>query len=111
MGWLKCLLIVAITLGIGVLGDTRQSKYSAHQWLGTTVVAQASQVADCGQDLETAVLPTKHAVRKPVRGKTSIRRYEAVNLTKVVVAYQQGIVISTTGRVHAHGHVHAVPAR
>lgn len=111
MGWLKCLLIVAIALGIGVLGDTRQSKHSVHQWLGTTVLAQASSVADRGHRLETAALPTKHAIRKPVRGKTSIRRYEAVNLTKVVVAYQQGIVISTTGRVHAHGHVHEVPTR
>lgn len=45
------------------------------------------------------VSPVKSQAVKPVRSKTTVRRYEDVNLTKVVTTYQKG----TTPRARAMG--------
>lgn len=48
------------------------------------------------------VSPTKPRA-KQVRAKTAVRRYEDVNLTNVVQAYQKGAGIDVTGWDHASG--------
>lgn len=115
--WYKGLLALAVVLSVGV-GWNLIWSMSSHQknTLSPSTSVRAAVVKHVKTSEMTHVRTTSQAnpadnqldsqvQSKPikyVRAKTMIRRYEDVNLTKVVQAYQQGTVFTVKGWDHAH---------
>ncbi|WP_334427305.1 DUF5776 domain-containing protein [Levilactobacillus sp. HBUAS67566] len=72
---------------VAVVGVTHRGEVTRYQLANGTYITGNKQF----------VAPTQHQTIKQVRSKTSIRRYEDVNLTKVVKGYQQGTRMTVTG--------------
>jgi len=113
--WYKGILALAIVISVGVAWNFVWSM-SSHQKNAlspsTSVRADAAKYVkpiemthDSALDQTNSDDPqlnSKPKTIKYVRAKTMIRRYEDVNLTKVVQAYQKGTVFTVKGWDYAH---------
>ncbi|MFD1548958.1 DUF5776 domain-containing protein [Levilactobacillus fuyuanensis] len=113
--WYKGILALAIVISVGVAWNFVWSMSSHQKNIlspSTSVRADAAKYVKPSEMTHDSVLDqtnsedqqlnSKPKTIKYVRAKTMIRRYEDVNLTKVVQAYQQGTVFTVKGWDYAH---------